>query len=202
MGACWQCRQPAGEGLFCQSCGSLQSPPHGFYEFLGLQPALQLDTALLQDSFYQLSRRLHPDRYSRKSEQERNYSLEATAILNDAYRTLRDPVSRAEYLLKRNGFDIGEQRTRDVPAELLEEVFELNMALEEVRHGDDSVKPRLSRERDRFLGLLAQVDAALESAFERYDTGGGRETLAGIRALLNRRRYITNLVDEVEKALE
>ena len=66
-----------------------------------------------------------------KAHAEREYALEVTAILNDAYRTLRDPIARALYLLKLEGFDIGEQSTKDVPPELLEEVFELNMALEE-----------------------------------------------------------------------
>ena len=63
--------------------------------------------------------------------------MENTAIINDGYRTLRDPVKRAEYLLTEEGFPIGEQRSKDVPPELLEEVFELNMALEEMRGGEE-----------------------------------------------------------------
>ena len=81
---------------------------------------------------------------------QRRISEDATATLNDGYRTLKEPVSRAEYLLKEHGFDIGEQKSGNVPPELLEEVFELNMALEEVVHP---------------LALGHQPEAALQRRF-------------------------------------
>jgi molecular chaperone HscB len=102
-----------------------------FFQFFGLEQKLGVDLEALQKRFYELSRQWHPDRFGRKSPAEQAEALEATAILNDGYRTLKDPVKRAEYLLKEEGFPIGEQRSKDVPPELLEEVFELNMALEE-----------------------------------------------------------------------
>src|SRR5690349_213398 len=107
-----------------------------FFQFFGIERKLQIDTDDLQKRFYARSRQLHPDRFTRKSPEEQQYSLDATSLLNDAYRVLRDPMQRAEYVLKQEGFDIGEQRSKDVPPELLEEVFELNMALEEMREGD------------------------------------------------------------------
>jgi molecular chaperone HscB len=200
LSLCWQCGQHA-RGLFCPACGVLQQPPAGFYYFFGLEERLSLDLADLQKRFYDLSRKLHPDRYGRKQPREQQYSMEATSILNDAYRTLRDPVQRAEYLLKQRGLEIGEQRSKDVPAELLEEVFELNMALEELRDGDESVRPQLSQAREHFTALLADVDRQLEAAFLRYDEDREESVLTSIRGLLNRRRYIQNLVSEVEKEL-
>ena len=139
---------------------------------------------------------MHPDVYFRRSPQERQYSLDASAILNDAYRTLRDPIARAEYLLKENGFDIGEQKSANVPPELLEEVFELNMALEEMREGDESARPQLEAAEERFTGMLSEVDAELAARFS--EPGG---PLDAVRKLLNRRRYISNLVRDVEKEL-
>lgn len=198
---CWKCGAPV-EGLFCGSCDSLQRPRRDYYELMGLDRCLSLDSGDLQRRFYALSRRLHPDRFTRRPEIEREYSLEASAILNDAYRTLRDPVLRAEYVLKENGFDIGEQRTGDVPPELLEEVFELNMALEELKSGDDSARPQLQSARERFLEMRAEIDGEIETLFQKWDAGGGRETLGAIRALLNRRRYIRNLLNEVEASLQ
>src|SRR3954462_14290203 len=106
----------------------LPSLSSDYFQFFGIEPKLVLDTDALQKRFYELSRLLHPDRYSKKSPEEQQYSLDATALLNDAYRVLRDPLQRAEYVLKQAGFEIGEQRSKDVPPELLEEVFELNMA--------------------------------------------------------------------------
>ena len=126
---CWQCGHPSEHSLFCQFCDSLQRPSADYFKFLGMRPKLSLDAAALQKRFYDLSRLLHPDRYTRKSATERQYSLEATAILNDAYRVLRDPVSRAEYVLKQSGFESSEPRSRSIAPELIEEVFELNMAL-------------------------------------------------------------------------
>ena len=162
---------------------------------------LALSAGDLQKRFYELSRALHPDRFGRKSERERQYSLEASSILNDAWRTLRNPVARAEYVLRQNGFDIGEQRSNNVPPELLEEVFELNMALEEVRGGDDSAKPQLERARAQFGEMLGEVDKALEGLFVAWDSQQDRVTLGAIRALLNRRKYIQNLLSEVDALL-
>src|SRR5271166_966309 len=114
-----------------------------YFEFFGLDRKLVINTDDLQQRFYKLSRQWHPDRFSRRPVDEQNQSLEATSLLNDGYRTLKDPVKRAEYLLTQEGFSIGEQRSKDVPPELLEEVFELNMMLEELKSGDQSARPQL-----------------------------------------------------------
>lgn len=198
---CWHCGSPAAESLFCRYCNTLQRPTPDYFRFMGLEPRLSLDGTDLQRRFYSLSRLLHPDRYTRASATEQQYSLDATAILNDAYRVLRDPVSRAEYILKNEGFEIGEQKSKDVPPELLEEVFDLNMALEELRGGAEAVRPRLEQARGRFLGLRREVDEALGRLYSAYDSAKQRESLAEIRGLLNRRRYIQNLVNEVEREL-
>jgi molecular chaperone HscB len=187
--------------LFCPGCQTLQPPPEDFYALFGLERRLNLSGEELQRRFYDLSRQLHPDRFMRKPERERQYSLDASSILNDAYRALKDPVKRAQYVLSRAGFDIGEQRSKDVPPELLEEVFELNMALEEVRGGDDSVRPQLESAENNFTNMLSAVDRQLEGLFDKYDQSESRETLSEIRGALNRRKYIQNLVDEVHKSL-
>jgi len=162
---------------------------------------LNLDSDDLQRRFYDLSRLLHPDRFIRKPETERQYSLDATSILNDAYRTLRDPVRRAQYVLYQEGFEIGEQRSNDVPPELLEEVFELNMALEEMRGGDDSARPQLESAEKNFVGMMSEIDDELKRLFGTYDAAPGRDTLAAIRTVLNRRKYVQNLLTEVQKTL-
>jgi molecular chaperone HscB len=199
--ACWQCEHPADDSLFCQFCNSLQRPATDYFAFFGLPKQLSLDEQDLQRRFYEMSRKLHPDRYQNRPERERDYSLEATAILNDGYRVLRNPVLRAEYILRENGFEIGEQRSKDVPPELLEEVFELNMALEEMRSGDESARGQLEQARAKFRDLLAEVDRKLRGLFVRWDLDRKRETLAEVRGNLNRRKYIENLVREVEKEL-
>jgi molecular chaperone HscB len=161
-----------------------------YFAFLDLPRNLALDAKDLEKRFYAMSRQLHPDVHSRKSPAERQQAEESTAVLNDAYRTLRDPITRAEYLLKLEGFDIGEQGTKDVPPELLEEVFELNMAIEEA----DAAQ--LESARQRFEGMRTDLDAELQQAFVQWDSTGQREALTAVRGLLNRRKYITNLITQ------
>src|SRR5277367_460083 len=120
-----------------------------YYEAFGLEPALSLDAEDLKKRFYERSRQWHPDRFSRASAAEQEKALEMTSTLNDAFRTLRDPIARAEYFLKEKGIEL----SKDAPPELLEEVFELNMALEELRDGDDSARAQLVIAQERFLKM-------------------------------------------------
>lgn len=175
---------------------NLGAPPSNFYDFFGLDHKLNLDPKLLESRFYALSRQWHPDRFARVSDQERQVAVDASAILNDGYRTLKDPVRRAQYLLKERGFEIGEQKSNDVPPELLEEVFELNMALEE------SDREQLLAERTKFTAMRDSIDAELAGQFAAYDLAEDRAVLERIRAILNKRKYIQNLIGRVDRALE
>jgi len=188
-------------------CPGMPSFPNNYYDFFELDRKLTLDADALQTRFYELSRKWHPDRFSRKSASEQADALEATSILNDGYRTLRDPVKRAEYLLTEEGFPIGEQRSKDVPPELLEEVFELNIMLEELKSGDESARTQLDHAKQNFLEMRSGIDAELESLFARYDAAeseseSAKQALHEIRGVLNRRRYIENLLRDVDRALQ
>jgi molecular chaperone HscB len=172
-----------------------------FYEIFDIPRSLNLALDDLQQRFYKLSRELHPDRFMQKPEAERQRALDMSSALNDAYRTLKDPIKRAQYLLTLEGFDIGEQRSKDVPPELLEEVFDLNMALEEMRGGDDSARPQLEQAEKNFTAMLIETDRQLQSLFVQFDASQSKDALAQIRNVLNRRKYIQNLVSEVERTL-
>jgi molecular chaperone HscB len=184
----------------------MPSLPKNYFAFFGLDPKLVVDGDVLQKRFYELSRQWHPDRFSRKGADEQAQALEATSILNDGYRTLKDPVKRAEYLLTEEGFPIGEQRSKDVPPELLEEVFELNMALEELKSGDESARPQLEEAKRNFVDLQTEIDRELDALFRKYDASESqsetaKQALHEVRGALNRRRYIQNLIRDVDKAL-
>ena len=172
-----------------------------YYALIGVPRGLNLSLDALQQRYYELSRKLHPDRFMQKPEAERQRALDMSSALNDAYRTLKDPIKRAQYLLALEGFDIGEQRSKDVPPELLEEVFELNMALEEMRSGDDSARPQLEQAEKNFTNMLGESDRQLVVLSQQYDVSQSRDVLGEIRNLLNRRKYIQNLVSEVERTL-
>ena len=184
----------------------MSSFPKNYFAFFSLEPKLVVDSDVLQKRFYELSRQWHPDRFSRKGADEQAQALEATSILNDGYRTLKDPVKRAEYLLTEEGFPIGEQRSKDVPPELLEEVFELNMALEELKSGDESARPQLEEAKRNFINLQTEIDRELDTLFRKYDASEpqsetAKQALHEVRGALNRRRYIQNLIRDVDKTL-
>jgi molecular chaperone HscB len=230
--SCWSCGSMRA-AHFCESCGKVQPPvPVDYFSFFGLPLKLALDVKALEKSFYELSRKLHPDLNARTGTQEQEWSLEQSSLLNDGYRTLRDPIKRTEYLLRLEGVDLEEQsksateqaratgavKKQIVPPDLLEEVFELNMQLEELRMnkkvGDDDPalfeeigKQKLSLEA-KHEGLLQQ----LQSQWKDWDKliDGGTEASAAQRAqvtgklvdILNRRNYIRNLVRDVNEAME
>lgn len=162
--------------------------PHNYYDFFEIPHQLSIDLKDLERRFYALSRKWHPDRFARAAAQEREEAIDASAVLNDGYRVLRDPIQRAAYLLKENGFDIGEQQSKDVPPELLEEVFELNMAMEE------SDEAAIREARAKFEVMQQSIDEELTESYRDYDAQPDRDGLAKVRGLLNRRKYITNLV--------
>ncbi|MGA3373665.1 MAG: Fe-S protein assembly co-chaperone HscB [Terracidiphilus sp.] len=217
--ACWSCSIGHNDStLFCPHCSKIQPPPGGdYFSVFGLEPKLNLDLTALEHEFHRLSRRLHPDRFARAEENEKQWSLADTALLNDAYRTLKDPLRRTEYLLKLKGAEIGEEHSgkdrRDpsrVPADLLEEVFELNMQLEEMRAAseadekDRELQASLEQAKRRFDGLLVEVDQELRIQWQAWDEGGAaaRKTAEKTMvALLDRRRYLSNLLRDVNETL-
>ena len=181
-----------------------------------MQPRLNIDLNALEADFHRLSRKLHPDRFARAAQNEKEWSLADTALINDAYRTLKDPIRRTEYLLKLlgNGADSAPKSKAEkgagAPADLLEEAFELNMQLEEMRMArktgakDPEAENALQEARTKFTALLSEVDAALRSAWTAWDAGD--ENVRGVEqkkmeALLDRRRYLSNLVRDVNEVL-
>ena len=205
-----------------------------YFEIFSLPPHLTINTVALEKSFYALSRRLHPDRFASRPAAEQAAALAESSRLNDAYRTLKDPIARTEYLLKLEGVEMEEQssaatatartsgtaKKQVVPEDLLEEAFELNMQLEEMRMakkmGEDD--PQLRRDLEAakrdFDAKLAATDADLATLHIQWDAAtnatdpaaSDRAAQAAARdamvALLNRRSYLRNLVRDVNNALE
>jgi len=223
--ACWSCGSsvPAGK-LWCEACGKVQAPSEGidYFTVFGLPRKLRIDAAALERTFYRLSRKLHPDLYAQASPNERQWSLDQTSLLNDAYRTLKDPIARTEYLLRLEGVEIEAARSDDgkpkdsrVPPDLLEEVFELNMQLEEMRmnrkmgEDDPQLRADLDKAKAQFEGQLAESDSQLDKLWIEWDAAvdsGNDAAKPGTKdkmvALLDRRRYVRNLVRDVNEALE
>ncbi len=217
--ACWSCSVAHNEStLFCPHCSKIQPPPGGdYFSVFGLEKKLNLDLAALETDFHRLSRKVHPDRFARAGENERQWSLADTALLNDAYRTLKEPLRRTEYLLKLEGAEIGEEHSgkdkKDpsrAPADLLEEVFDLNMQLEEMRMSrkmgetDPDLQASLEDAKRKFDGLLEDVDRDLRQQWNAWDDGDAatrKNAEKTMVSLLDRRRYLNNLVRDVTETL-
>ena len=196
-----------------------------YFTLLGLPRHLNLSLAPLEKEFYAQSRRLHPDRFASKPAAEQEAALAQSSELNDAYRTLKDPILRTQYLLTLEGVELEEQskaateaaRTSGVakkqliPPELLEEVFELNMQLAEMKMGDDDPQLRADLEAAKvnFDNKMAETQAELEALWTRWDVAEDAEDAAArtsakdaMVVLLNKRSYLRNLVRDVNAALE
>ncbi len=190
-----------------------KSAPPGADHFsvFDLPRKLGLDVRSLEKAFYRRSREVHPDRFARASVQEQQWSLEQTSLLNDAYRTLKEPIARTEYLLRLEGITLADEKSpAKTPPELLEEVFELNMQLEEMRMGDGDPQLRADLERARrqfeeqFAALGSEIERAgaeWDSTLDLSDRGAARSCLERLAALLDKRRYVRNLVRDVREAL-
>src|ERR1700686_2366351 len=231
--SCWSCGSMRA-AHFCESCGKVQPPvPVDYFSFFGLPTKLNLDVAALEKDFYDLSRKLHPDLNASTGSAEQEWSLEQSSMLNDAYRTLKDPLKRTAYLLHLEGVELEEQsksateqaratgeiKKQIVPPDLLEEVFELNMQLEELRmnkkmgEDDPALMAEIGKQK---LALEAKYEALvqeLQTYWKDWDAliDRGHEDfaapeLARVRDkmvdVLNRRNYIRNLVRDVNEAME
>ena len=174
---CWSCHAPVAGAHFCAACGKIQPlpPETDYFGFFGWPRKLTIDPALLEEQFHKLSWKLHPDNFVRASEEERNLSLDRSSQLNDAYRTLRDPIARIEYLLLRLGLRKEGTTKQQAPPELLEEVFELNESLDELREaraeGGDiaNLRARLVEAQNDFNEKLSEVDEELAIVAREWD---------------------------------
>jgi molecular chaperone HscB len=196
-----------------------------YFTLFTLPRHLHLDLAALEKAFYAQSRKLHPDRFAAKPQAEQDAALAASSALNDAYRTLRDPIARTEYLLSLEGIQLEEQsraatdlakstgtaKKQVAPPDLLEEAFELNMALEEMKMGGDDpdARAQLEAARTKFTAMLAESQSQLEALWTAWDTAldadnpaSKQAAIGAMVALLNRRSYIRNLVRDVNAALD
>lgn len=219
--ACRSCSAATGGAHFCPACGKIQPLPRGadYFAFFGMPRKLTIDLADLELRFHSLSWKLHPDNFVRASEDERQLSLDRSSQLNDAYRTLRDPVGRVEYLLGLAGMRKEGQRKQQAPPELLEEVFELNESLDELRDARASggsaeqmsgLRGKLEAAQHKFESSLADVDqeiARVSSKWDRAldstaDDAAKNKLMEKMNEVLNRRSYIRNLVNGVGKELE
>jgi molecular chaperone HscB len=215
---CWSCHERTLGTHFCSTCGKLQHVPKGidYFALFELPRKLWIEMGALEQKFLQLSWKLHPDNFVNASREEQELSLKRSSELNDAYRALRDPVARVEYLLELERARKEGEHKQQAPPELLQEVFELNESLDELREarqdGTDlaALKSRLESAQKNFQEKLGEVDQHLQAAAQQWDAAVDADAgdndrkaiMVRLNELLNRRSYIRNLVNNVQKSLQ
>lgn len=214
--ACPYCGARSGGEHFCHECEKIQPVATGtdYFSFFGLPRKLRLDEAALEKTFYSLSRQLHPDYFMGASGEERQASMERSSMLNDAYRTLRDRVARGQYLLSLQGYKEAEKKA---PPDLLEEVFDLNMQIEELKAAkkmDDEeeiagarssleealkgLEEKLREIDDKLYALFADWDSAVDNPATEEERNG---VLDRMSELLSHRSYIRNLIRDIKEEI-
>jgi molecular chaperone HscB len=185
------------------------SPDRGrdYFTFLGLPRRLKVDMSLLEQRFRELSRQYHPDYFYNASQRERLESLERSSFLNDAYRTLRNSVSRIEYLLTLEGLPVTKagEGSPKVPASLLQEVFALNEELDEIREARESgvdsaqLRHRLAAARQPIERKRDEHERQIDQLSARWDADQDRQTLEALRDRMLERNYINNLLATIDR---
>jgi molecular chaperone HscB len=190
---CWSCQKAAGPGVFCAACGAVQppDPQADYFQVLGVSEGYAIDEGLLEQRYKEQTKLLHPDRYARADPRARRASLERSVQLNEAWRCLKDPIRRAEYLLALHGLDIGEMAgtgrqpsehsTLPVPPVLLMEVLELREALAASHAARDvhETEALIAKVRSRLNAVMADVAKGFAASPLELSTIAAR--LVGVR---------------------
>jgi len=217
---CWHCQSEMAGEYFCDRCVKVQpvSKDLDYFSCFGLPRRLVIDTSVLESKFYELSRAFHPDFYQSKSDAEQTISLGNSAMLNTAYRTLRDPIQRAEYLLDLEAGAVKDIRTTP-PADLFEEILELQDTLDEFRASDrdsetaSALRTKLHTDRTALEQRQREMEAQLLQLFGQWDALQDRgeateqaraernRLLKDMRSILSNRTYVKNIVNDLVETI-
>jgi molecular chaperone HscB len=215
---CWHCQSEVTGEYFCDRCVKVQplSKESDYFTCFGLPRLLTVDPNALETKFYELSRTFHPDFFQRKTDAEQAISLGNSALLNTAYRTLKDPVRRAEYLVQLEAGSAKDIRTSP-PADLFEEILELQEDLDEFRSlsaeentsEQAALQTKLIGEREHLEQRQRAMESDLLSLFTQWDRLQAQDdhnpavraekdaTLKHMREILSNRTYLRNIINDL-----
>ncbi|MBI2527710.1 MAG: Fe-S protein assembly co-chaperone HscB [Candidatus Rokubacteria bacterium] len=179
-----------------------------YFAVFGLPRKLRLDPEELRRRFYELSRVHHPDFHQGASEEAQARALSASALVNRAYRALRDPLGRVEYLVALEEGREGDEARPRAPMDLLEEMLEVQEALQEARAAglDEASRQRLDAERQRLIARRASEEEAIAARAPAWDAavdgqGDRRGLLDWFKQRLAARAYLGTVIEDLSDAL-
>jgi len=215
---CWNCESDDIQMYNCASCTSIQQFLHDtdYFTIFNIGYVLTIDPDRLEKQYYELSRRFHPDYYQNREKTEQNISLENTAFLNKAFQTLKDPFERSAYLIR---LIEGENKLpTEAPAELFEEIFEIQETLEALRDADPSdeetrveLKAVLKSAAENMLQFETDEKEKLYTLFTKWDryeaertgrdfTDDQKQLLAQMKQILSHTGYLDRILQDIKSA--
>jgi molecular chaperone HscB len=204
---CLHCGKPAVDQLVCSGCDVVApaAAESDYFAVFSIPRRPTIDLSDLEQRYYAISRHLHPDLFSDRAPAEQAASLRMTALVNRAYKTLKDPVARGLYWLELNGESLGRDNER-VPPALAARVFEVQEQLDELRAarkngGADAEAKAVTAVRDELRSDLDGCEARLARNFDRFTSGGGPDALAETKTILAELHYLRTLLRDVDKEL-
>jgi molecular chaperone HscB len=205
---CPHCHQQVAAGEFCSKCGKILPVPEteSPYKILGFsRETLVLDLADLEKRFFELSKKFHPDRFASKSQQEIQVSHDRSSSINNAYRTLKNPISRAKYFVEKELGSI-EEKSAHVPPDMAEFFFEVQDVLETIRDSsenppEDAVK-EVHKAEAELMAKVADLEKDLQSRFFDYDNSPDKKKLENIKEILTERSYIKSFLRQIDSVMK
>ncbi|VAX28774.1 hypothetical protein MNBD_NITROSPIRAE01-632 [hydrothermal vent metagenome] len=217
---CWNCQSDNIAFYNCGSCTSIQQFLHDtdYFTLFNIGYKLSVDPDVLEKQYYELSRRFHPDYYQQRSKAEQDISLENTALLNTAYQTLQDPLKKTTYLLRLIEGD--EALPTQAPAELFEEIFEIQENLETLRDlvpSDTDSRTKLAKTlcsaAKEMTQFQAEENAQLKALFLKWDaletqrrdngfSAAQKELLTKMKQILSHAGYLERILQDIKTALQ
>jgi molecular chaperone HscB len=200
---CPHCQKEIPNAENCPQCGRiLPSSERSHFQVFGLpEDQLALDESALEKRFLELSRKYHPDRYASKSPLEIEIAHEYSSALNNAYRTLKDPVSRAKYVVERKLGSL-EEKSAQVPPDMAEFFFEIHDVLDTIRDADGNAPESALKEvetAEKQLNEKVQaLEDALQSHFVKYDQTADQKEIEKIKQILHERSYIRSFLRQID----
>lgn len=208
---CPSCEQPCEPRLTCPECQAPLAANIDLFAALDLPRKLQLDSSQLESIYHDLGRRIHPDRFASATPKVRSASLRATALLTRAYRTLRDPVSRAGYWLQLHGQKPTDQ-SKGVPADVAAMVFETQEELADLRQARNEnsanasdLQTSVNEKRAEVVAMLESLGSDLERSFVALDENQDSlrdDAVAQLQGQLAKLAYLKTLLRDIEKTLD
>lgn len=199
---CPHCGENVPVSGFCASCGRiLPAAERSHWDVLGYdRDLMNLDPADLEKRLFDLSRKYHPDRYASKSGLEVQLSHDHSSAVNNAYRTLKDPVSRANYLVETKLGSISE-KSASVPPDMAELFFEVHEHLDEIRSSGENPPQHAVEEvrkaEEALTKKVADLEGALNASFVKYDASPDLRIVEQMKELLAERSYIKSFLREI-----